>query len=524
MDAAARLLTLLETLKDNNNKGGVVLFSKGSLMQPKQEPAAELASPHPIRVETALSRYPVHRLAKHGSVAIDIREKSEDGEVLIRWDVDYSKKRGQPGPLAYKLDTLIINRRIEEVRRPIPKMIRLGNLKDICRELGSAEGGKNTNDIKNALHQNASAYITAKIRYRQSNGAERSIEFGDTRYGVVFTGEKLPDGRTADAVYIVLHDFYREILDKSVTRPLDYGYLKSLPPAPQRLYELLSYQMYAAIKNDRPRAKLLYSEICMYAPLTRHSDWERARRQTAKIHAPHKQSGYLGKIDFEQTVDADGNLDWIMLYQPGPKARAEHRAFTKRGGPVMLETEPVTADPAPRIAASTPSPTAAELIGRGVTPTIAAELARDHDAEKIRRQIEILEWQEAKKPGKIADPAAWLVIAVKNDHAVPKNFVSKAQRQARDAAKQAQALQAAEEHHRVQREKARDRAERQAIAAYWASLTPQQQAALDAASAAATDPATLAMETGPLARMVRQIRRDAWIRELLDGRESPGNV
>jgi hypothetical protein len=28
----------------------------------------------------------------------------------MRWEVDYSKKHGQPGPLGYKLDTLIINR------------------------------------------------------------------------------------------------------------------------------------------------------------------------------------------------------------------------------------------------------------------------------------------------------------------------------------------------------------------------------------------------------------------------------
>ena len=34
-----------------------------------------------------------------------------------------------------------------------------------------------------------------------------------------------------------------------------------------------------------------------------------------------------------------------MLYQPGPKARAEFRAFTKRGGPVMLEVEPLAFAP-----------------------------------------------------------------------------------------------------------------------------------------------------------------------------------
>src|SRR5262245_15552886 len=109
------------------------------------QPDIEFLPPNPIRVETALSRYPVHRLAKHGDIAIDIREKNENGEVSIKWEVTHS-----PGPLAYKLDTLITNRRIEEAARPIPRVIRLGSLRDICRELGQSEG-ENVNSIRKAL-------------------------------------------------------------------------------------------------------------------------------------------------------------------------------------------------------------------------------------------------------------------------------------------------------------------------------------------------------------------------------------
>ena len=153
----------------------------------------------------------------------------------------------------------------------------MGASRDICRELGLSEG-ENTNSIKEALRQNAFAGITAKIRYRQSDGRERTLEADFTRYSVIFTGEELPDGRRADAVYIVLNDIYIQVINGAMTRPLDYDYLKSLPPAAQRFYELLSFQMYAAIKNDRPRAKLLYSELCTYAPLTRQTDWNVVRR------------------------------------------------------------------------------------------------------------------------------------------------------------------------------------------------------------------------------------------------------
>jgi hypothetical protein len=120
----------------------------------------ELSPPNPIRVETAPSRYPVHRLAKHGDIAINIKVKNERGELSIKWEVNYPPRPGQPGPLAYKLDTLIINRRIEEASRPIQRIIRLGSLKEIAAQL---ELGGDTNIVKNALRQNAFAAITAKI-------------------------------------------------------------------------------------------------------------------------------------------------------------------------------------------------------------------------------------------------------------------------------------------------------------------------------------------------------------------------
>jgi hypothetical protein len=472
-----------------------------------------------IRVETALSRYPVHRLAKHGDIVIDIRLADEHGDVSIKWEVTYNSKYGQSGPLAYKLDTLIINRRIEESGRPIPRIIRLGSLREIYEAISPGHTG-NTAVIKAALHQNASTYINARIKYKLAGGGERILETGFTRYTVVFTGEELPDGRKADAVYIVLNDIYMQVLNGAMTRPLDYDYLKSLNPASQRFYELLSYQMYAALKNDRPRAKLVYSEFCAHAPQTRHFDWEQARKQMAKVTRPHRESGYIAEADYERTVDGDGRADWIMLYRPGPKARAEYRAFTKRGGPVVPRTEPSAADPPPKLAGPGPSPLEAELIGRGVTPGIAAALVRDHGEEKVRAQGEILDWYLAKKPGKIEDPAAWLVAAIKfpGGHAVPKGFVSKAERERQAEAKRQAAAEASEARRRKRAEEADEKSERKRAAEYWASLTAEERAAIDAASLASADRATLDAEAGPFKEALQRARREEYIRGLLAAR------
>lgn len=435
----------------------------------------------PIRVETAISRYPVHRLSRKGSIDISILE-SNQRDVQTRWEVDYSKKHGQPGPLAYKIDTLIINRRLEEASRPIPKLLRLGSLKEMCRELGMAETGGNTNQIKKSLFQNALAGITAKTTYRLSDGTEQNLEAVFTRYSVVLTGEKLPDGRKADAVYILLNEIFMRVINGAMTRPLDYEYLKSLPPAPQRFYELLSYQMYAALKYDRPRAKLTYSEFCAHAPQTRHLDWEGVRSQMNKVHRPHRLSGYIAKVDYQQITDKDGQPDWIMLYMPGPKARAEFRTFAKRGGPTTLEVEAENA--APLLSVIESPPLVRELVRWGVTAAKAEDLVRDHAEEKIAAQIERLEWQLEKKPEKIAEPAAYLVGAIINDYAAPKGFVSKAERLRREETKRAREHKAAEEQRQKRGEEARAKAERARVDAYIRDLEAEERSHLEAAALA----------------------------------------
>src|SRR5947209_6558779 len=305
------------------------MSSKEPSLMELEPRSGELYPLTPIRVETAFSRYPVHRLAKKGNVRIEIEERNETGDLCASWDVSYNSRFGQPGQLAYKVDTIVVNRRIDEEGRPLPKVIRLGSLRDICRELNVNEG-QATRNVKRALHQNASAYINAKITYIATDRSERFIEFGATRYDVVFTGKKLPDGRRADAVYIILHDLYRELLDGVQKRPLDYEYLKELPPVPQRFYELMAFQIYAALKHGRPRARLLYSEYCTYAPQVRYFDYEHVKKQMYKVHAPHRRSDYIDGVEFEAVTDGSGQPDWVMFYTPGRKAKAEHDAFSRR--------------------------------------------------------------------------------------------------------------------------------------------------------------------------------------------------
>jgi hypothetical protein len=299
-----------------------ILNSKETTKTPERWPISK------IRTETVLSRMPIHNLAKHGRINIQIVRKNQEGEVALQWEVSHSDRYGQPRQIAYKLDTIVINRRIDEAGRPLPQMICLGSMRDIAAQLGL---GGDTNKIKRALRQNAFAAITAKMTYKTTDGTEKRLEADFTRYGVVFTGEKLPDGRRADAVYIVLNEPYREVLNGAPLRPLNYEYLKALPPAAQRFYEILSYRVFAALTSHNPEARISYSDYCAYSAQQRYFDYNHFKKQMYKIHRLHLQSGYLKTVKYSATTDAEGNADWMMTYEPGPRADEEFKTFSTRG-------------------------------------------------------------------------------------------------------------------------------------------------------------------------------------------------
>ena len=119
---------------------------------------------------------------------------------------------------------------------------------------------------------------------------------------------------------------------------------------------------------------------------------------------------------------------------------------------------------------------------------MAGDLVRDHGEEEIRAQVEQLDWLVETKPGKVADPAAWLVAAIRNGHAAPKGFVSKAERQRREEARQAQEREKAEQRRRQREQEARDRAIREEVDAYLKRLTPAERKALEAEVLARADP------------------------------------
>jgi hypothetical protein len=428
-----------------------------------QEQGCELLPLNAIRTETVLSRFPIHNLAKKGRIDIQIKHQNEAGHLELLWEVSSSDRYGQARQLAYKLDTLIINRRMEGAGRPLPRIIRLGTLQEICNELGLHDSGANSTIIKRALRQNVGTLITAKIKYKGIDGRERTIEADFHRYSIVFTGETLPDGRKADAVHVVLNDIYREVLNTAQFRPLDYDYLKSLSPAAQRWYEVISYAMFAANKHRLTTADISYSDYCMYSGQERYFTWDKVKKQMYKLHQPHLKSNFITGFAHEATTDRSGNPDWILKYTPGEKAKSEYRAFqrTKRDERVTAIDVASAENIATKVAQ--PKPPHEELQDQAPALTneekhfikelverfsIHEDTATELVVTKLERVKFQLEVYPFRQEGRIKDKAAYIIRAIERNYTAPTNYEEDKARKEREASvAKAKALEQARSQH-----------------------------------------------------------------------------
>jgi hypothetical protein len=71
------------------------------------------------------------------------------------------------------------------------------------------------------------------------------------------------------------------------------------------------------------------AHYCARAPQARYFDYDHVKKQMYKVHAPHRESGYIAEAELREAKGGDVQPDWEMLYTPGRKARAEFRSFKK---------------------------------------------------------------------------------------------------------------------------------------------------------------------------------------------------
>ena len=270
------------------------------------------------------------------------------------------------------------------------------------------------------------------MKYKRADGTEKSIEADFSRYGVVFTGEKLPDGTKANGVYLVLNKLYREILNVAPIQPQNWTHTE-MPAASHRFYVLLSSRMYATLESNGREAKMLYSYLCERAPLTRHRDYRKFKSQIYKIQKPLKEVGYIDKVRWEQREDS-GGLDWMMCFTPGPLAKAEYNEFnpTKKQIPIepgeltpVRKGRPRSLNSAPAPGSESRSAVLAELARRGVGEADAIPLLNNLlPGQFVLDLLEYGDYLIARKQGKIENPPGFYISLLRRNVPLPPGFIS----------------------------------------------------------------------------------------------------
>ena len=323
--------------------------------------------------------------------------------------------------------------------------MRLGSLREIARELGIRDG--DTDTIKKALKQNASAFISLKLPKPTEN--DEYFEGYNSRYGLAVRGQTLPDGTNAETVYILWNEPFYSILNTTRTRPLDYSYLSTLPPAAQRFYELVSFQIFAALKYGHREAKIRYSDHCQQAPQKRHFSQQPVQVQMNIRHRPHVKSGYIAKVRWQRTTDEQGSPDWFIHYTPGPRAKTEFQTFNggkstkpKRRRVVASSSPPAEKSSAPDEVADVKLLTVptqgrevvdellSALTDRGIFKSTALKVLTslpDSGREQVRDYMDYWDQQKDAGPG-------LLLHLIENNDPLPPSFETRRRRQERKAA------------------------------------------------------------------------------------------
>ena len=358
---------------------------------------------------------------------------------------------------------------------------------ELLRLLGWEDKGQNYRRLKESLHR----WVGVTLRYdgcwwNNKRKRRASASFHILDYVV------LPDaddpGETSSFAWNKI--FFKSCRDGNLKR-LDLDTYFSLKSAvSKQLYRFLDKRFYLRRECTFDLRELAHERVGM-----------------SRNYAPWKIKQELNHALEE--------LEEVGLLEP--MAAAERYSKTGRGAwnIRVVRKLPTPAETQPTVSGAEPTGLERELVDRGVTRAVAADLVREFPEARVRAQLEQTDWLRETKPKRVKDLGAYLVGAIREDYAPPAGFEAKAERATRETAARA----AHEREVAARRTKAREQAERAQIQAYWEDLPPERRAALEAEALAGAAPADRAAYEAaaapPVRRMLQAGLRDAHLRRLL---------
>lgn len=393
-----------------------------------------------LRAEFNFLKYPFfdlsHKTSKRNQIEVREIVTTEEGKLNTLWKVTRGLEQNFPSSFARKVHIEVVERTINELRKPIPQLVRLGCMSDICRKLSINNSGKNFKAIKQALIDIKVATIETKrtFKTKENNKTKKFFEGYFNLYEMVFfAGERLPDGEIADAVYVLLSAMFIQNYNNGFTVPLDIKYLQNLRgDITHRMYECLSLWFFPALENGKDSIQKPYSTLCNYFPLTRHSTKAEARKQLRTSHDQHIASGFLAS-EPEWIPISEKKDDWLIKYSIGPKALEWYRSIKTDRQSLEIESEPspkshrkISTVPAIEEKKSVEDNQkidnflVIQLVNLGVAKTTAEALVNIADPEVIQDQIAALPLRR-----NIEDKPAFLIKAIQENYPIPEEIRKK---------------------------------------------------------------------------------------------------
>lgn len=249
-----------------------------------------------------------------------------DGSKRI-WQVNPSIQFGYPRPFDKKV-LFTVFKLVTDEGFPPPPIWKLGSLRRICQTMGIQDAGENKRLVKESLLRISQTSIYTEVFYlRDRDGfwQERPNSVGGsfTLWNVVWRGEKLPDGKVAEAIYLIFNIPFIWSLQAFYVCPIDYYYWLNLPPLAQRLYEITGRKFYGLEKSEYIRYS--YLELCRLLPIKPQEHLSDAKRVLNRAHKVLKDTGWLAKVQWTGTKTRKFSAaePWEILYYPGPRAKEE---------------------------------------------------------------------------------------------------------------------------------------------------------------------------------------------------------
>lgn len=265
-------------------------------------------------------------------------------------------------------------------------------------------------------------------------------------------------------------------------KPLDFGLYRSLKrPAARRAYRFLDKRF-----HHRP-------------------DWEFDLQTFAC-----EKLGFSRKHDTGQ-LKARLHPAMAELQEVGFIRPVEYRKVRKKHWMIAISKEQVTSTPLPEAKLPPASKMAEQLVVRGVSASVAKELAETFPAKRIAEKIAFLDWLIARRDKRVSsNPAGFLVAAIRNDYAIPKDFsrsqVSQASTKQKAAPKPASLPKLEKD---------------QAVQEYLGTLSVAEQSKLEVAAVCAADALTAdgyhrsQKSGGPAFAIYQQLVVERYVRQLL---------